>query len=234
VTGDWFIKTNHQLAITKHKKMDRELAVNIHAVSGAIVFIIGLLQIILKKGGKIHQILGKTYLVSWLVLLVTGAYIGSLFIMMLGIFGFYYALTGTRISRLKNEPVQLFDKVIMIIGVATSVYMLYAAVRLYLNGNTSFAIIFTVFGLIFLNSTIQDILKYIYGRKSKKEDLGKMDWYFEHFIRMSISFIAAVTAFTSVQNVFQENTLNFLLPTVIGTGLIVWAKKSYKKKFNLK
>ena len=214
--------------------MERELVVSIHGISGAIVFIIGLLQIILKKGGKVHQILGKLYLISWLVLLVTGAYIGSLFIMMLGIFGFYYALTGTRISRLKNEPVQLFDKGIMIIGVATSVYMLYAAVRLYLNGNTSFAIIFAVFGCVFLNSTIQDILKYIYHRKTKKEDLGKMDWYFEHFTRMSISFIAAVTAFTSVQNVFQENTLNFLLPPLIGTLLIVWAKRFYKKKFNLK
>ena len=208
--------------------------VSIHAVSGAIVFIIGLLQIVLKKGGKIHQILGKLYLVSWLVLLVTGAYIGSLFIMMLGLFGFYYALTGTRISRLKNEPIQLFDKSIMILGAGTSLYMLYAAVRLYLNGNTSFAIIFSVFGLIFLNSTVQDILKYIYNRKWKKEDLGKMDWYFEHFTRMSISFIAAVTAFTSVQNVFQNNTVNFLAPTVIGTILIVWAKRSYKKKFNLK
>ena len=214
--------------------MDRELMVSIHAVSGAIVFIIGLLQIVLKKGGKIHQILGKLYLVSWLVLLVTGAYIGSLFIMMLGLFGFYYALTGTRISRLKNEPIQLFDKSIMILGAGTSLYMLYAAVRLYLNGNTSFAIIFSVFGLIFLNSTVQDILKYIYNRKWKKEDLGKMDWYFEHFTRMSISFIAAVTAFTSVQNVFQNNTVNFLAPTVIGTILIVWAKRFYKKKFNLK
>ena len=184
--------------------------------------------------GKIHQILGKLYLVSWLVLLVTGAYIGSLFIMMLGLLGFYYALTGTRISRLKNEPIQLFDKSIMILGAGTSLYMLYAAVRLYLNGNTSFAIIFSVFGLIFLNSTIQDILKYIYNRKWKKEDLGKMDWYFEHFIRMSISFIAAVTAFTSVQNVFQNNIVNFLAPTVIGTLLIVWAKRFYKKKFNLK
>lgn len=214
--------------------MDRELIVHIHGISGAIVFIIGLLQIILKKGGKIHQVLGRLYLLAWVVLLLTGVYIGDLFITMLGIFGFYYALIGTRISRLKNEPVQLFDKGIMILGVATSVYMLYAAARLYLNGNTSFSTIFAVFGCIFLNSTIQDILKYIYGRKSKREDLGKMDWYFEHFIRMSISFIAAVTAFTSIQNVFQNNTVNFLAPTVIGTLLIVLTKRNYKKKFNLK
>ncbi len=214
--------------------MDRELVVSIHAVSGAIVFIIGLLQIILKKGGKVHQILGKTYLFSWVVLLITGIYIGGVFITTVGIFGFYYALTGSRIGSLKNKPIQLFDKAVMIFGAGTAVYMLYSAVQLYLKGNTSFAIIFTVFGLIFLTSTVQDILKYIYNRKIKKEDLGKMDWYFEHFIRMAISFIAAVTAFTSIQNVFQNNTINFLAPTVIGTLLIVWTKKYYKKKFNLK
>ena len=54
--------------------------------------------------------------------------------------------------------------------------------------------------------------------------------YFEHIIRMSISFIAAVTAFASIQNVFQNNTVNFLLPTLIGVILISLAIKSYKKK----
>ena len=93
---------------TNHKIMDRELAVNIHAVSGAIVFIIGLLQLILKKGGKIHQMLGKIYLLGWIVLLITGTYIGSLFITTVGVFGFYYALTGSRIGSLKNKPIQLF------------------------------------------------------------------------------------------------------------------------------
>jgi hypothetical protein len=214
--------------------MDRELVVNIHAVSGAIVFIIGLLQIILKKGGKIHQNLGKLYLLFWIALLITGIYIGGVFITTVGIFGFYYALTGSRIGSLKNKPIQIFDKSIMILGAGTAIYMLYAAIQLYLKNNVSFAIIFAVFGLIFLTSTVQDIRKYIFNRKTKKEDLGQMDWYFEHFIRMSISFIAAVTAFTSIQNIFNDNTVNFLAPTVIGTILIVWAKKSYKKKFNLK
>lgn len=58
----------------------------------------------------------------------------------------------------------------------------------------------------------------------------KLDWYFEHFTIMCISFIASVTAFTLIQDIFGDNTLNFLMPTVIGTVLIVIATKFYKKK----
>jgi hypothetical protein len=47
---------------------------------------------------------------------------------------------------------------------------------------------------------------------------------------MSISFIAAVTAFTSIQNVFKNNVLNFILPTVIGVALISIVIKRMSKK----
>jgi hypothetical protein len=47
---------------------------------------------------------------------------------------------------------------------------------------------------------------------------------------MSISFIAAVTAFTSIQDVFKNNTLNFLLPTVIGILFIAIAVKRLSNK----
>jgi hypothetical protein len=99
-----------------------------------------------------------------------------------------------------------------------------------LRGQSSFTTIFAVFGAIFLFTTVGDIFKYILDKPLKKQVYGKFDWYFEHFFRMSISFIAAVTAFTSIQNVFRHNTLNFLMPRVIGVILISFATKSYKKK----
>lgn len=210
--------------------MNRETILLIHSIIGIIIFATGFFQIILKKGGQLHRVLGQVYLYGWLVLLISGAYLGGLLITIIGVFGFYFALTGSRIGHLKNKPITLFEKSIFALGGLGAVYMLYYAVTLFLKDQQSFAIIFTVFGGIFLFTTVQDIAKYILNKPLKKQIYGKLDWYFEHLIRMCISFIAAVTAFTSIQNVFNNNTLNFLMPTVIGTILITLAVNSYKKK----
>lgn len=210
--------------------MEREIVVHIHAILGVIVFVTGILQILLKKGGRIHKIIGQVYLYGWLALLISGAYIGGALITTIGIFGFYFALTGARIGHLKNKAMSLFDKSIFIIGGLVAIAMLYYAITLFLKDQQSFAIIFTVFGSIFLFTTIEDIAKYVLEKPIRKQKYGKLEWYFEHLLRMSISFIAAVTAFTSIQNVFKENTLNFLLPTVIGLIFIKLATNSYKKK----
>lgn len=210
--------------------MTRDLILQIHSIMGVLIFSIGLLQIVLKKGGLLHRIAGQVYLYSWLVLLVSGAYLGGLVITIIGIFGFYFALTGARIGHLKNKPILVFDKVVYALGGLFAVSMLYYTVTLFMKGQTSFGTIFAVFGGIFLFTTVRDIAKYIFKKPLSKQIYGKLDWYFEHFKRMCISFIAAVTAFTSIQDVFRDNTLNFLLPTVIGTVLISLATKSYKKK----
>ncbi len=210
--------------------MKELIILNVHSISGISVFVIGLLQIVLKKGGRRHKILGQIYLYTWLILLISGISLGGPFLSTVGIFGFYFVLTGSRIARFKNKSLTIFDKTIISSAVLTAVYMLYFSLTLYLKDQTSFAIIFFVFGSIFLYTTTQDFYKYVLNKPLTKQTYGKLDWYFEHFTRMYISFIAALTAFASVQNVFNNNTLNFLLPTVIGALFINFATKNYKKK----
>lgn len=127
----------------------------------------------------------------------------------------------------------LFDKAIFILGLLIGTIMLFYAIKLFLKGDQSFAIIFTVFGGLFLMQSIQDLYKYILNKPLKKQIYGKLDWYFEHFTRMYISFIASITAFTSIQNLFKNNTLNFLMPTVVGFIAIILVTKTYKKKYGL-
>jgi|GEM_PF-628916 len=225
VSFQWLgvIKINQQL-------MTRDIILQIHSISGVLIFAIGLLQFILKKGGKIHITLGKIYLYGWLLLLATGAYLGGPLITLIGIFGFYFALTGSRIANFKNNPVGLFNKIIIVAGALVMVAILYYGVKLLISGDSSFGIIFLVFGLLFLLTTQKDIRKYLGIGPKVVSKYGKLDWYFEHFNRMSISFIAAVTAFTSIQNVFNNNVLNFILPTVIGVVLISIVVKRMSKK----
>jgi len=168
--------------------MNRELIVHIHSIIGILIFVTGLLQIVLKKSGSVHKTIGKVYVCAWLVLLITGAYLGGLIITTIGIFGFYFALTGSRIGHLKNKPITLFEKAIFIIGGLVALSMLYFSASLYLKGQSSFAIIFAIFGTIFLFTTANDISKYIFKKPLKKQPYGTLDWYFEHFKRMCIFF----------------------------------------------
>lgn len=197
---------------------------------GAIVLVTGILQSVLKKGGKTHILIGKVYLLAWLLILLTGAYVGGPFMITIGVFGFYFALTGSRIGRLKGKAHTGIDKAIIVISSLISLYMIYFAATLFMRGDRSFATIFLVFGLIFLFTTVGDTAKYILLKPIRKRKHGKSDWYFEHLRRMFISLIAAVTAFTSIQNIFNHNTLNFLLPTVIGLVMIKYATTTFEKK----
>lgn len=210
--------------------MPRETILLIHSIFGVIIFCTGLAQIIMKKGGLWHRRIGQVYSYSWIILLITGAFLGDMLITIVGIFGFYFVLTGTRLGQIKEKTMTLFDKGIIVAALLIALSMLYYAFVLYTRGSTSFAIIFAVFGAIFCLTTIEDLYKYVLNKPLKTNDLGKLDWYFEHFKRMFISFIAAVTAFVSIQNVFGNNTLNFLMPTVIGTVLIIMTSKRYRKK----
>lgn len=211
--------------------MSREIILQIHSILGVVVFIIGLLQLLLRKEGSRHRLIGQTYLISWLFLLLSGAFLTGLIITVVGLFGFYFALTGARIGRLKNKAITWFEKSIFLAGGLSALVMIYYSVSLYIKGEQSWPIILAVFGGLFLWATLGDIFKYILKKPLKKQIYGKSDWIFEHFTRMSISFIAAVTAFTSIQNVFQNNTLNFLLPTAVGVILIRFATKAYTAKF---
>lgn len=213
--------------------MERESILLIHTITGIIIFISGLLQILLKKGGKIHKILGNVYLYSWFVVVMSGAYLGGFLITIVGIFGFYFALTGSRIGKLKNSGITFFEKSIFIFGGLLAIVMLGYAINLFIKGSESYWIIFAVFGGIFTFVTVQDIFKYILLKPLKKQIYGQLDWYFEHFTRMFISFIAATTAFVSIQDLFGNTTLNFIMPTIIGTIMILFSTKFYKNKLNI-
>ncbi|MCB0707088.1 MAG: hypothetical protein KDC34_17350 [Saprospiraceae bacterium] len=212
--------------------MARDLILQMHSFTGIAVFIIGLLQLVLKKGGKRHVILGQCYIFGWFALLLTGAYLGGPLITLIGIFGFYFALTGSRIAKLKNKDLQLFDKITILVSIVVMISILYYGIKLFAKGNTSAGIVFMVFGLLFLLTLQKDLRKYVGIGPTVQTKYGKLDWYFEHLNRMSISFIAAVTAFTSIQNVFRNNTLNFLLPTAIGLILITFFVKRLSKKMS--
>lgn len=213
--------------------LPKETLVQIHAFSGMIVFVVGLLQILLKKGGKLHVYLGWVYVATWTVLLITGGLVGHYMITMLGVFGYYYVLTGYRFGKLKKVPAQWFDKLLIGLGILVAIGILISGIRLLIGGNTNFGIIFVVFGGIFTWATVQDFRQFILDQRIDKLAGHKQFWFFEHFGRMYISYIAALTAFSALQNVFGVVVLNWLMPTVFAFVLIGGTKRYYIKKFKI-
>jgi hypothetical protein len=212
----------------------KETLTLIHALSGFLVLISGLAQIIMKKGGKAHRTIGQIYFWSWIPLIATGAIIGSLLITFFGLLGFYMVFMGYRFGVKKSAEISAFDKVFISSFTLGALFLLVWGVSiLLLKDNKTFGIIAVFFGAIFTFVTIQDFLEYVLNKKLRKLRGHKMEWYFEHFGRMYISFMAAVTAFAVIQNIFFVTLLNWILPTIIGTALLIITNKRYFKKFNI-
>jgi len=205
-----------------------------HALAGFVVLISGLAQIIMKKGGKAHRTIGRIYFWSWIPLIATGAIIGSLLITFFGLLGFYMVFMGYRFGVKKSATISVFDKLfISSFTLGALVLLVWGVLILLLNENKTFGIIAIFFGAIFTFVTIQDFIEYVLNKKLRKLRGHKMEWYFEHFGRMYISFMAATTAFAAIQNIFYIELLNWILPTVIGTTLLIITNKRYYKKFNI-
>lgn len=206
-----------------------------HALAGFVVLITGLAQIIMKKGGKAHRTIGQIYFWSWIPLIATGAIIGSLLITFFGLLGFYMVFMGYRFGVKKSAEISAFDKLfISTFTLGALILLVWGILILLLKENKTFGIIAVFFGAIFTFVTIQDFLEYVLNKKLRKLRGHKMEWYFEHYGRMYISFIAATTAFAALQNVFGIELLNWTLPTIIGTLLIILSGKRYRKKFMIK
>jgi len=205
----------------------------VHAASGFIVLISGLLQILLKKSGKIHRIIGNIYFWAWCFLIPSGAIIGSIIITLFGVFGFYMALSGYRFGIRKDIYLNTFDKSIIYLGLLCSSVTLMFCIYLVIMKKFDFAFVTAFLGGIFFINTLNDYRKLIQKSKNFLIKNEKMIWYFEHFTRMYISYIAAITAFSVIQNLFRNGILNWILPTIIGTFLIFMSVKFYRKKFNV-
>ena len=134
-----------------------ELIESLHAVSGFVVALTGLAQILFPKGGIRHAIVGFTYLSAWLIVVVTGGSLGSPLITLFGVLGFYMALTGWRFANRRRTRAKALEKVIYWIGVSCAFGTLVWGIILASTGKTM-GIVALVFGLIFFSTTIVDIL----------------------------------------------------------------------------
>ncbi len=206
-----------------------------HIFCGALVLLLGLINIVAKKGTKNHILIGRIYVGSmwWICISALSMILFfrfSMFLMVIAVITFYTSFVGLRVMRRRTiGSEQWYDWTASILTGLFGLGLLIFAVTIFLSGkNLVLGILSVVFGFLALNMGIQDVRFFM---KPKVDD--KKWWLYQHIGAISGSYIAAVTAF-AVQNgeafgVTGNQWLLWVLPGIVGTPLISLTTKKYRK-----
>jgi uncharacterized membrane protein len=210
----------------------------IHIIGGAAGLLTGIINMVAKKGGSKHKIVGKIFSASMLTTGVSSLVLSVLhpshFMFMVGTFTIYMVGTGNRYLRLKMLHKGRKPK---IIDWTLTLSMLLAGIlfiglgTLSLSKSNLFGLVFITLGFFGLLFVRHDFINY--SGKSKILNY----WISEHLQRMTGAFIASSTAFLVVNAKYLPKyipiIIYWLLPTIILTPLIIkWARKYEVKKKN--
>ncbi len=207
----------------------------LHIIGGGVGLISGNLNLILKKGSKIHKLIGHFFFYGMLVAgssaLLLSFIKSNHFLFIVGVFTLYMVITGKRYIYLKmlgaNQKPVLFDWMISLaMSVAALVFLVLGIMMLLAQNN--FGIVLIVFGIISLGFVRRDFMNY----RGKMND--KNYWLLMHLQRMTGAYIASATAFLVVNAKyipFEFPAFVFwLLSTAVLTPLIIIWSKKYSKK----
>ena len=203
------------------------LLILIHAFFGGLALLSGSIAMVAAKGKKWHRMSGKVFfyamLLSALLALVIALMPGHFnpFLFSIGVFTTYLLTGGYRALQFRKPVFQLP------LDIAISMVMLVCGIGMILVPllfHRSLDIVLTVFGSIGISFSIRDLLLY------QNLERLKHVWLRLHIGKMTGAYIAALTAFLVVNQLFVYY-LNWLLPTVLGTIYITyWRKRMAPQK----
>lgn len=201
----------------------------IHAFFGGLGLITGMISIFVKKGGFNHKKAGKIFSYSMIISSLISLVVArmpkheNLFLFLIGIFTIYLVLAGNRALTLKSKAktqADLVDKLISGTMLLASIGMLVLGIigRVQHIDNSILYLFFGGFGAFMTLKDFQTFKTF-----TKKKNL----WLKSHIGRMVGALIASVTAFL-VAGLHIGTTLIWILPTILGTGYIIYWNKQFK------
>lgn len=203
----------------------------IHIFSGTIGLLSGTLNMINKKGNKLHKQIGLFFFYGMLIngisaLVVAGIHF-NIFLFIVGVFSIYMVSTAQRFLYLRGihtgQKPKNGDWIVtysmLLFGLF---FMIYGGALVAFSKN--FGIVLLVFGIISLLMVKQDIA--IYRGNIKNTNY----WLLIHIGRMVGAYIASITAFLVVNNTILPGLVVWLAPGVLLTPLIFYWINKYKGK----
>ena len=201
------------------------LIIIIHAALGGVALLSGSLATLSVKGSTSHKAAGKIFYYSGILSIFLSLIVIAFpdhwnpFLLAVGIFSLYFLMLGFRSLRYCKIAHSFFiDKILTWMMVIICVIMIIVPIILYKTIN----IVTAVFGLLGLIICFRNLLAFA------EDNEIRVYWLRFHIIHMSGGFISIVTAFFVVNN-FLPSFLNWFLPTIIGTALIIHSLKKYNK-----
>lgn len=203
----------------------------LHIISGFTALVVGIIPMVAKKGGKVHNTAGLIYFWAMFGVFLTSqpmAFIkNNAFLFTIGIFSFYMVWTGYRFAKHKSwDQLKQFDKTIMLLTMITSLVMLVLAIYYAMMARTNIALILGAFGSVCLLFSFKDLRNF--GKKSKPKQ-----WIILHLTRMLGAYIATFTAFAATNIYFLPTLAIWLIPALVGTIGISFTARYFRKKFNI-
>lgn len=201
-----------------------DILLYIHVAGGGISLVTGLIILFLKKGNLLHKQLGRVFfyamLSSSLVALPMSYLHPNYFLFIIGVFTAYMLLSGKRSLVKKSiKDVSPIDWTLSGLMLIFSIAFLSLGVFQITRG-IYFGLVFITFGGISLLFVYQD-----YSNFRSKSRI-KNFWLTTHLQRMTGSYIASVTAFVVVNNMFVSAMAAWLAPTIVLTPMIIiWSRK---------
>ena len=209
-----------------------KVLLTIHVISGFTALLAGVVPMIAKKGGKIHNRFGLIYFWAMVGSFATSQPMAILhnnvFLFTVGIFSFYFVFTGYRFAKRKGyEHLTRLDKSFFQLTFLTSILMIGYAIYWMSQGTNQGWIVLGVFGILCFKFSWTDLKKFDQAE-------GKNRWIIEHLNRMLGGYIATFTAFTVTNLAFLPPLVGWLVPGLIGGIGIAMTVKHFKKKYRLK
>ena len=191
--------------------------------SGAVVGLLGALTS--QKGGLWHRRMGKLYTLSMVIALllasIVSALTGNVFLFLIGLFSGYFVYTGWRLAVVKDGIRSKQDQLAAQFMVLCAVVMLGYGIYQTVAGD-SLGLALAVFGIFAFQPAWSDV------KLATRWPKGK-DRIVLHLNRMGGASIATMTAVFVVNVQTYPAFIAWLLPTVVGTPLIIyWTRKTFK------
>jgi hypothetical protein len=205
----------------------------IHILAGTVALVVAPIALLTLKGGPTHRRWGKVYFWAMAVVAATALVVGYwrslLFLMLIAVFSFYFALSGYRVLYRKRpdlgQRASSLDWAAALIALTASVALVILGLVQPTLTFQRLSTVAKVFGFVGLIIAGLDVWQFL----SPPED--KRGWWYKHMANMIGSYIAVVTAFSVVNFLFLPTTLRWLWPTMIGTPAIAIWISYYKRRF---